>query len=639
MMSRLILIFLFILFSFPIIDDAFGQDQKTYRPTKEIITVYDQGVAGTQGSQAIPKNEKSDKITEKGKGTAAERQENTESTAASKDIVNGNTREKESDIMEESLELLDESRAYWEKGDLENALDMLDQAYALLLDTNGDPDIARQKDDLRLLISKRILAIYTSMHTATSGKRSEIPYILNADVEKEIRLFQTVEREFFIQSYKRSGLYRPIIIRELKKAGLPEELSWLPLVESGFKVNALSKARALGLWQFIPSTGYKYGLNRDEWVDERLDVEKSTRAAIDYMRDLHGMFGDWLTVLAAYNCGEGRVLKVISRQHMNYFDRFWDLYHQLPYETARYVPRFLATLLIIKDPKKYNMNLEEHLDQPYSYEIVKTSKSMRLQDIAPRIGTSEDVLNALNSELRQRITPDKEYNLKVPLEKAETLVKVVDEIPQCEKPRQVFIKHRAKRGETVVSIARKYRTSVGAIMSNNNLSSRKSVKTGQQLIIPVGGGRTYAKMKSDNHSGNNKASLNEDIIKYKVKKGDTLSSLAKRFDSSVDEIAAMNKLKQKKIRPGQIIKVRGAASTDNENVKQKVKAAKETAPQKVVKVKKDSISAETGSYTVKKGDSLAKIARENGVKLDTLLEINKLSMQDKIRPGQVIVLK
>jgi len=620
------------------IDEAYGQDKATHRYSQEMVTVNDQGTVGKRSNPSDLENEKKDEITDKRKVTATEGETSTESTANAKEIINGKTQEKERDIMEESLQLLDESRTYWGKGDLENALDMLDQAYALILDTNGDPDIARQKDDLRLLISKRILAIYTSMHTATQGKRSEIPHILNADVEKEIRQFQTVEREFFIQSYKRSGLYRPIIIRELKKAGLPEELSWLPLVESGFKVHALSRARALGLWQFIPSTGYKYGLNRDEWVDERLDVEKSTKAAIDYLRELHGMFGDWLTVLAAYNCGEGRVLKVISRQHINYFDRFWDLYHQLPYETARYVPRFLATLLITKDPKKYNMNLDEHLDQPYSYEIVKTSKSMRLQDIAPRIGTSEDILNTLNSELRQRITPDKEYNLKVPLETAEKLVKVVDGIPQCEKPWQVFIKHRARRGETVVSIALKYRTSVGAIMSYNSLSSRRRVKVGQLLIIPAGG-RSYAKLKSNNHTGSVKAPLNEEIIKYRVKKGDTLASVAKRFDASVDEIAKINKLKRKRIRPGQIIKISGSGSTDSGNTKQDIKATAKASSKKAVRNKKDHTKLEPGSYTVKKGDSLAKIARENGVRLDTLLEKNKLSRQDRIRPGQTIVLK
>jgi membrane-bound lytic murein transglycosylase D len=253
--------------------------------------------------------------------------------------------EAERDIMEEALVLLNESHNYWVHGDLEDALEMLDQAYALLIDTNGNPDMARQKDDLRLMISKRILSIYNSLPAVAKGKRSEIPLITNADVEKEIRQFQTVEREFFVSSYQRSAMYRPIILRELKKAGLPEELAWLPLVESGFKISALSSARALGLWQFIPSTGYKYGLNRDDWVDERMDIEKSTRAAIDYLKELHNMFGDWLTVLAAYNCGEGRVIRTIASQHINYLDRFWDLYQKLPYETARYVPRFLATVL------------------------------------------------------------------------------------------------------------------------------------------------------------------------------------------------------------------------------------------------------------------------------------------------------
>ncbi len=277
----------------------------------------------------------------------------------------------ERDIMEEALILLNESHTYWVNGDFEEALEMLDQAYAILLDANGNPDIARQKDDLRLMISKRILTLYNSIQTNAKGMRSEVPIMTNADVEKEIRQFQTVERDFFISSYHRSAMYRPMILRELKKAGLPEELSWLPLVESGFKISALSSARALGLWQFIPSTGYKYGLNRDDWVDERMDMEKSTRAAIDYMKELHTMFGDWLTVLAAYNCGEGRIIRTIASQHINYLDRFWDLYYKLPYETARYVPRFIATVMIIRDPQKYGMDLGNGKMPALSYETVE----------------------------------------------------------------------------------------------------------------------------------------------------------------------------------------------------------------------------------------------------------------------------
>jgi membrane-bound lytic murein transglycosylase D len=606
------------------IGDVYGQDLSAHPNSQDKVAAHH--------PQAI--NKPANPVDEKSRTDTAVNPPS-ESMANSKEGVKEKEQEKERDIMEEALLLIDQSRTYWEKGDLEKALDMLDQAYALILDTDGDPDIARQKDDLRLLISKRILAIYTSMHTATTGKRSEIPYVVNADVEKEIRLFQTVERDFFIQSYKRSALFRPMILRELKKAGLPEELSWLPLVESGFKAYALSKARALGLWQFIPSTGYKYGLNRDDWVDERLDAEKSTRAAIDYLRDLHGMFGDWLTVLAAYNCGEGRVLRVISRQHINYLDRFWDLYHQLPHETARYVPRFMATLLIIKDPKKYNMDLEELSDQPYSYEVVKTTKSMRLQDIASIIGTSEDKLNALNSELRQRITPDKEYNLKVPKEAVEKFVKVVDEIPQWEKPRQAFIKHRVKNGETVVSIARKYRTSVGAIMSYNNLSGKKRMRVGQRLIIPVGG-HSYAKVKSSNLTDISKTQTNEEIIKYRVKKGDNLASIAKRYGTSVDEIKKVNKLKSKTLKSGQIIMI-STGNGGNGNEKQSVKDQTKPSKIKTNKSKSDhSAATESKTYTVKNGDSLTKIAKVNGISLNKLLEMNKLSREDRIKPGQLI---
>ncbi|MBN1472813.1 MAG: transglycosylase SLT domain-containing protein [Syntrophaceae bacterium] len=408
--------------------------------------------------------------------------------------------EVEKNIMEGVLALLDNSQEEWIKGDLESALDMLDQAYALILDTDGTPDIARQKDDLRLLISKRILAIYSSMQSVTNGKRSEIPLTMNADVEKEIKCFQTYEKDFFTQSYKRSFLYRPIILRELAKAGLPEELSWLPLVESGFKVHALSSARALGPWQFIPSTGYKYNLNRDEWIDERMDIEKSTRAAIDYLKELHHMFGDWLTVLAAYNCGEGRVLKVISRQHLNYLDRFWDLYQQLPYETARYVPRFLATLHIIKNPKKYDMELNGNRNDQmsYVYETVRTNKSMKLQDIAKSMEISEDVLTFLNAELRYKATPDKEYELKIPIKASQKYNDVANQIPQWEKPKplqsvpaikSVVIRHKVKRGETISSIARRYKTTTNAITSYNNLSKKKMLLAGQYINIPIRGYR------------------------------------------------------------------------------------------------------------------------------------------------------
>jgi membrane-bound lytic murein transglycosylase D len=397
--------------------------------------------------------------------------------------------DEEQDLMEKALELLDMADGCWKKGDIENALNYLDKAYALVLDTNGDVEISRQKDDLRLLISKRIVAIYSTQNTKTNGKASEIQQQTNADVEKEIKSFQTVERDFFIASYQRSGLYRDIILEELRKAGMPEELFWLPLVESGFKVSALSPARALGLWQFIPSTGYKYGLTRDEWMDERMDVVKSTRAAIAYLKELHGMFGDWLTVLAAYNCGEGRVLRVISRQHINYFDRFWDLYRQLPNETARYVPRFLATLQIIKDPSKYGFDLK--MSEPLlDFETVKVNKMMKLSDIASRIETSEELVYILNAELRHKTTPDREYEMRIPKDALQRFNMVYADIPEVEKPRNAvarssYLKHRVRTGETVASIAKRYKVSPESIYENNRVNKNKKLVRGQIILIPV----------------------------------------------------------------------------------------------------------------------------------------------------------
>lgn len=480
----------------------------------------------------------------------------------SREGENDEETETEQDIMEISLSLIEDSQKLWEKGDIEGAIRLLDQAYELMLNTNGDSDIARQKDDLRLLISKRIVTIYTSLQTKTNGKYSEIPLIMNEDVRKEIRLFQTVERDFFISSYQRSGYYRAMIVDELKKAGLPEELSWLPLVESGFKICALSRARALGLWQFIPSTGYKYGMNRDEWIDERMDAEKATRGAIAYLKNLHHMFGDWLTVLAAYNCGEGRVLKVISRQHINYLDHFWDLYRQLPYETARYVPRFLATLHIIRDPAKYGMDLGVTFenDTPYPYTVVKTDRSMRLADIAGKMEIREEILNILNAELRLRITPERGYDLKVPSSADLKLLAALDEIPQwerpapgprAERPKTNYVRHKVQRGQTLTGIARKYGTTVSELQKKNNLSKKTLIKVGQILVVPTQGSgyvNTGGKNKRDRGKRAN-------IRCYKVKKGDTLASLSRRFDVSIGDLKKMNKIKGSLIKTGTTIRI------------------------------------------------------------------------------------
>ncbi len=387
--------------------------------------------------------------------------------------------------LDTALELTETSQDDWADGDMDDAIDALDEAYALILkvpDTN--PKLAQQKEDLRYLISKRIMEIYASRHVAVKGNHKEIPMTMNDHVQREIASFQTIERDFFMEAYKRSGRYRADIVKALKEAGLPEELSWLPLIESGFKVRALSRSRALGLWQFIPSTGYKYGLKRNTWIDERLDPAKSTEAAIDYLKELHDIFGDWATVLAAYNCGEGSVARVIREQKVDYLDNFWDLYERLPRETARYFPRFLAVLAIIKDPAQYGFTLEDP-DKPLSCETVTVDRPIHLKSIADKLGVDLEDLTTLNPELRRSATPDTPYALKVPVGRAEMLTAALDQMPKWIPPKVEYVVHRVRRGETLSLIALRYRTSARRIIEANRLRGGHYLRVGQRLKIPL----------------------------------------------------------------------------------------------------------------------------------------------------------
>jgi len=414
----------------------------------------------------------------------------------SETIVEEGDGDKKQNLLDTALDFYQASQELWSRGELEEAIDALDEAYSLILNVNSDrnPAMNQEKEDLRVLISRRLIEIYASRYTAVNGNHKAIPLTMNGHVEYEIKQFQTVERDFFINSYKRSRRYIDKIVKELNEAGLPEELAWLPLVESGFNVTALSPARALGLWQFIASTGYKFGLNRDDWIDERLDPEKSTKAAIAYLQELHRMFGDWTTVLAAYNSGEGNVLRLIRGQKINYLDNFWDLYEWLPRETARYVPRFLATLHILKESERYGFDLGE-TEEPFPFEVVTIEKQVRLDAIAKELGISEALLSNLNPELRLMATPPTPYSLRIPPSMSEVLLASLDSIPEWSRVRTSklsHVYHRVSKGETLSSIAKRYKTTVDVISKANNIRSRQLIKTGQRLKIPLSGGKVYA---------------------------------------------------------------------------------------------------------------------------------------------------
>jgi len=441
-------------------------------------------------------------------------------------------------FLNQAVDLCENSRDLWEDGDAQSALTTLDRAYGLLgkVDEDHDARLARQKEELRFNISKRVMEIHASRQSGSDpigGIHNEIPMVMNKHIQSEIRLFtKGGEKKFFKRSWRRSGKYSDHIVKKLQAAGMPVELMWVPLIESGFRSNALSQANALGLWQFIRPTGKKYGLKRTRYIDERMDPYKSTDAAIAYLSDLHTIFGDWCMALAAYNCGEGRVLRALKRQGRKYFDNFWDIYERLPQETARYVPRFLATLHIVKNPEKYGLS-PPILDDPLDFEIVGVARQISLKNASSFIGTPEKILRELNPSLRRGILPPGNHPLKIPRGKGRILTANLKKIPVTRhgSSDQAFY-HKIKSGETLSGIARRYRVSVKKIARANDLSKKRLIVIGKKLKIP---GRTEKIFRT-----------------YLVKHGDTPFEIAIKHKMSLTRFLRINGLrKSSKIYPGQ----------------------------------------------------------------------------------------
>jgi membrane-bound lytic murein transglycosylase D len=418
-------------------------------------------------------------------------------------------------------------------------------------------------------------------------------------------------------AYRRSGRYRPAILKAFKEAGMPQELTWLPLIESGFKVRALSRARALGLWQFIASTGYRYGLKRDQWIDERMDPEKSTAAAIAYLKELHQMFGDWTTALAGYNCGEWAVMNRIKTQKINYLDNFWDLYVKLPHETAAYVPRLLAVLHIVNDPKAHGMTLPP-LDPVIQTEEVMISKQVQTKTLAGALQVDEDLLAELNAELRMNTTPDSPYPLKVPEGKGQVLLAKVADLPAYCPPAAFagapsssgYIIHTVRKGETIASISKKYRTSPEVIKEFNDFRKNETLAAGSRIKVP-------AKTRSVQAKGT-KASApvlakEQKPVRYVVKKGDSVWQIASLHNTTAKEIQEFNRLRGSSLHVGQVLLIPPSQ-----------------APCAV---------AQTKNYTVKGGETPFMIAKKHEMELGDFLKINNLTPQSTIFPGQTVVVR
>ncbi|TYT74785.1 lytic transglycosylase [Desulfobotulus mexicanus] len=513
---------------------------------------------------------------------------------------------------DQALDFYDTANEFWKAGEYDAALESLDQAYAIIIRTESlTPEDLQQRDDIRLTIARRIQEVYFSQTMGIKGKQSAIQIPDNIYVQREIDRFTGQERAFFARSYRRSGIYMDMILEKIHAAGLPEELAWLPLIESGFQVKALSSARALGLWQFIPSTGVRFGLKRDLLIDERMDPEKATDAAIAYLTELHRLFGDWPTVLAAYNCGEGRVLRTIRSQNVNYLDNFWDLYTKLPRETAQYVPRFLATVHIIQNMEKYGFDPND-LDTPPSFETVSVERQVSLQAIASATGIPLKDLKNLNPELRYDLLPNTNYTLKIPQGYTDHFLASIESIDEDTPPQRAYLHHRVKPGEALSTIAARYKVSVRHLMQENNIRRANLIQAGQVIKIPASSSLAQTPSSRQNITP---STQQRQTLTYTVQRGDTLWHISRRFNLSANDIIAANQLPDSNLQIGQRLRIPGAA--------QQVK----------------TINSQRQAYRVQAGDSPFTIAMKHNMPLQRFLQINNLNRQSTIYPGQQLFIE
>ncbi len=450
----------------------------------------------------------------------------------------------------------------------------------------------------------------------------DIPIVMNDRVKKSIVYFQTVAKNAFIKYLTRSKKYKPMMLRILREEGVPDDLIYLSLVESGYNAHAYSWARAMGLWQFISSTGRMYGLDRSWWYDERKDPEKSTRAAAKYLKDLYKRFGSWDLAMAAYNGGPGRVSRTIKKQKT--ID-FWKL--RLKRETMDYVPLIMAATIISKNPVKYGFPDIEH-ESEIMWDEVIIDKCLELKVIAREVGCSLKELQYINPELLRRYTPPntKGYKLKLPVGTKTQFLAAYDSMPS---PKETsWVKHKIRRGEAISTIAAKYGVSQYAILEANNLSRRSKIYAGKTLIVPVPLDRNYNRSvsKPSGHKAQNSI--------YAVRSGDTMWDIARAFGTTVQKLRRENSIvRGSRIYVGQKIKIPSSAKKLKKNNETSSKTYAKTSKSKKSKTKSIAKSQDK-TYKVRSGDTLWDIARKYGTTTSAIRKINGLGRSSRIYPGQ-----
>jgi len=365
----------------------------------------------------------------------------------------------------------------------------------------------------------------------------DLPLTVNDAVLSFLNFFQTPRGRVIVETgLSRAGRYREMISRVLREEGLPQDLIYLAQAESAFQPLALSRAGARGIWQFVSYRGQEYGLRHTWWVDERQDPEKATHAAAQHLRDLYKNFGDWYLAMAAYNCGPGNVQKAIERT--GYAD-FWELYKRnvLPRETRNYVPIIVALTLIAKDAAHYGIQAEP--EGPVPTDVVKPGRAIDLRLVAETIEVDVETLRGLNPSLLRMATPnDPSFELHLPQGTAEKFSAEIADIPPDKWVS--WRRHRVEAGETLTTIAKKYRVKPVAIAEANNLEHGATLEPGEKLIIPAAQPQSETKRR---------------LVSYRVRKGDTLGGIADRFSVDTEDVRKWNRMRSNHVRRGMVLRI------------------------------------------------------------------------------------
>ena len=408
----------------------------------------------------------------------------------------------------------------------------------------------------------------------------------------------------------RSQKYLYHIVEEVEKRGMPTEVALLPMVESAFNPQAYSRSRASGIWQFIPSTGKSFGLKQDWWVDNRRDVTAATNAALTYLQKLHAMFGTWDLALAAYNAGEGTVGRAIERNRKRGLPTDYANL-ELPPETRNYVPKLQAIKNIMTQPEQYGLVIAPIPNRPY-FTKVTAPQQIDAHLAAELAEIPFEEFSALNPEYNRPLltSSGNVHEILLPISAAETFT---TNLASYDKPLVSWQTYHAKRGERLESIARKFGITTVKLRDVNDLPSRKQLRNSRALLVPMDKGSTSSvAVLIDNgdlqEMSSGIASQNE---RHVVKRGESLSVIAKRHKMSLKEIMALNGLKRSGLKAGQVLLVNAASSNT-------VVAEKTTITQK--------------HYVVKRGDTLNGIARKFDIATDDLQRWNNIK-GNRILPG------